>query len=228
MKPIAKTVITALLLMVSIFKPVWAKSSQPPQHTEQITIAVIEFEGKGLSQLEASTLTDRLRTALVQTGEVIVVERSLMEDLLQESGFQQTGCVSTECAVEVGKILGVQEIITGGIGRLGKTYTIDARIIDVQTSRISKVASRDYTGEIDGLLSVIRDIGFDLVGEVSTVAEPVQLQSQSRSEQLVEKRGQSKLLWLGVGAVVAGVTAYYFLSQEETNTGSVTVSISIP
>jgi hypothetical protein len=35
---------------------------------QDITIAVLEFEGKGVSQSETSTLSDRLRDELFNTG----------------------------------------------------------------------------------------------------------------------------------------------------------------
>ena len=41
--------------------------------TQDITIAVLEFEGKGASQSEASILTDRLRDEIFNTGSFNVI-----------------------------------------------------------------------------------------------------------------------------------------------------------
>ena len=97
------------------------------------TVAVIDFDASGISQLEATSLTNRFRTAVGDVGAMRLVERGMMEDVLQEQGFQQTGCTSEECAVEVGQLLGVQNMIGGSIGRVGDTFTIDARMISVQS-----------------------------------------------------------------------------------------------
>ena len=83
---------------------------------QDITIAVLEFEGKGVSQSETSTLTNRLRDEMIKTGEYIVLERGEMDEVLKKQGFQQTGCVTSECAVVVGNMLGVQQMIGGSIG----------------------------------------------------------------------------------------------------------------
>ena len=40
---------------------------------QDITIAVLEFEGKGVSQSEASILTDRLRDEIFNTGSFNVI-----------------------------------------------------------------------------------------------------------------------------------------------------------
>ena len=90
--------------------------------TAQIPTAVTEFEVKGISQSEASSLTDRLRSELFKFGTFQIIERGLMEEILSEQGFQQTGCVSDECVVEVGKLIGVQQIIGGSISKVGKIF----------------------------------------------------------------------------------------------------------
>jgi curli biogenesis system outer membrane secretion channel CsgG len=56
---------------------------------QDITIAILEFEGKGVSQSETSTLTDRLRDEMFKTGIYIVLERGEMDEVLKEQGFQQ-------------------------------------------------------------------------------------------------------------------------------------------
>ena len=125
----------------------------------QITIAVLTFEAKsGVSKGEASTLSDRLRSMLVARNIFIVLERGKMNEVLEEQGFQQTGCTSTECVVEAGKLLNVQKMVSGSIGKLGQTYTIDLSLINVETAQIEKSFFRNYKGEIDGLLEVMESI----------------------------------------------------------------------
>ena len=69
---------------------------------------MLDFEGKGVSDDEVRALSDRLLNELTKFGEHTVVERSQMEEVLKEQEFQQSGCVSNECAVEVGKLIGNQ------------------------------------------------------------------------------------------------------------------------
>ena len=134
-------------------------------NVDKIRVAVLDFEGKGISSMEASVLTDRLRSNLVETGTFDVVERGKMNEILGEQNFQLSGCISSECAVEVGQLLGVSRMITGGIGKIGNTYTLDVRVIDIETGRILEAIPLDYTGAIDGLLGEIRKIAFRLSGK---------------------------------------------------------------
>ena len=85
---------------------------------ERKTAAVMEFSGSGIESAEIQTLTSKLGSELVKQDVFVILERAEMGLVLQEQGFQQTGCTSAECAVEVGQVLGVQFIITGSIGKL--------------------------------------------------------------------------------------------------------------
>jgi TolB-like protein len=134
------------------------------QNPDKIPVAILDLEGRGISALEAATLTDRLRSEMVTVGAFVVVERGQMEMLLEEQGFQQTGCTSAECAVEVGKLLGVQKMVTGSIGKLGALYTVDARMFDVQTGEIERVSKREHRGGIEGLIDLLGVVTKDLAG----------------------------------------------------------------
>ena len=89
------------------------------------TVAILDFEGQDVSASEVQTLTERMRTEIGNTNAVRLIERKAVEKIMAEQGFQQTGCTSDECAAEVGQLLGVQFMVSGTIGKVGKTYTID-------------------------------------------------------------------------------------------------------
>jgi TolB-like protein len=128
------------------------------------TIAVLDFEGKGIPKSETSILTDRLRNEVFKTGVFVVLERGQMDDVLKEQGFQQTGCISSECAIEVGRMLGVQQMVAGSIGKVGSVYTVSARIFDVETGKILKSADYDHIGVIDELLvNGMKVVTYDLL-----------------------------------------------------------------
>ena len=129
---------------------------------DKITIAVLSLRGNGISSSEAIVLTDELRSVLVQTGRYNVLERSNMESILSEQGFQMSGCTSTECAVEAGKLLGVHKMIAGSVGKLGTLYNLSIRIFDVETGRIEKTESKRHEGSIEQLLDLIKQIGYEL------------------------------------------------------------------
>ena len=107
----------------------------------------------GVSEQDARVLTTRLGTHLVQSGIYRVIERGEMQQILVEQDFQLTGCTTNECAVEIGQLIGARQMLAGTFGKLGSTYTIDMRIIDVETGGILRTTSFDIRGEIDRVLT---------------------------------------------------------------------------
>ena len=136
------------------------------------SIAMLDLEGNGISKVEARTLSDELRSVLVKSGSFIVVERNNMEAILNEQGFQISGCTSSECAVEAGKLLGVNKMIAGSVGKLGTLFNVTIRMFDVQTGQIESTVSKRHTGSIEQLLDVLKQAGYELTGDqIKTTAE---------------------------------------------------------
>ena len=129
----------------------------------QRTVAVLDFEGRGITMQEAQTLTDRFTTALSSTDKVILVERGTMNDVLQEQGFDAGECTSDECAAEVGAMLGVEYMISGAIGKIGSAYTIDAKMFSVATGAAETMKSITYAGAVEGLIVEIEILAWDIL-----------------------------------------------------------------
>jgi hypothetical protein len=156
-----KTSVPVLIALLIVSFSV--KTFGQPAASSKPHIGVLDLEGRGISEGEAATLTDRLRGHLVNTNAFVVLERAKMEDILKEQGFQQTGCTITECAVRAGRVLNAKKMVAGSIGLIGKTYTIDLLLIDVESGQIERSFNRDYRGAIDGLLHMLEEMAQEMV-----------------------------------------------------------------
>ena len=130
----------------------------------KITVAVLDFSPRGISNLEAQTLTDRFATEINKTGAAILVDRNVVNEVMQEQGYTQAECSSEECAAEVGAMLGVQFMISGALGKLGETYTIDAKMFEVATGAAEKTINTTYAGKVDGLIIEIEILAWEMMG----------------------------------------------------------------
>lgn len=129
-------------------------------------IAVMDLEPEGISLSESRIISARLRTDLINTNKFIVLEREKMDEILNEQSFQLSGCTSTDCVVEAGKLLGVNQIVAGNIGKLGNLFTISIRLIDVKTGQILKTATEDCKCGIEDVLSTsVRNVVLILSGK---------------------------------------------------------------
>ena len=211
------------ILFISLFSIVWGQATTLNAETAaqlaegKQTVAILDFEGRGINQMEAATLTDRLMSEMVATNAVIMVERNQMNEILQEQGLQQSGCTSSECAAEVGALLGVQNMVSGSFGKLGNTYTVDAKMFSVETGATIRSSSKTHKGDVDGLLVIIEIVAWELVG----LQAPAELLARVGADDVVAapaapkkpmSKGAKRLMWtvlllgggLG-GAYAAGV-----------------------
>ena len=214
-----------IISWVSVIGIIWCQETVVNENTAaqlaegKVTVAILDFEGRGINQMEAATLTDRLMSEMVSTDAVIMVERNQMAEILEEQGLQQSGCTSAECAAEVGALLGVQNMVSGSFGKLGNTYTIDAKLFSVETGATIRSSSKTYKGEVDGLLPIIQIVGWELVGlqppadllAMTGVAAPAPVAPPKEPRKPMSK-GMKRILWAtlilgggGYGAYAAGL-----------------------
>ncbi|MBL7995749.1 hypothetical protein JNM05_10295 [bacterium] len=191
---------------------------------KKTSVAVLDFQTTGgLTPQEVSTLANRFRGILVQTQVFDVVEREKMNDILKAQDFNLSDeCNSAECAVQVGQLLGVTQMIAGDLGKLGSTYTIDLRLIDVESGKILQSKTQDYKGEIDGMLDVMKVIANSFAGKVLTeTKEKVKKEKAPAEEKVSGGGGKSKTLWYVVGGVaVLGGGAAVLLGGAKKGGGS--------
>lgn len=159
---------TFLILIILLFSSTSANAVAKESKT--IHIAVLELGGSGVSAEELTGLTNRLRMELYKTGYYTIVERSLMAEIFEEQGFQQTGCTDSECAVQLGQMLNVEKIIAGSVDRVGEIYATSIRMIDVESGKIDRIASDDCincsVGDV--LIQSIGNVAIELATEKET------------------------------------------------------------
>ena len=132
----------------------------------QNTIAVLDFKSNGISISEASSISEKLRTELFNNSDYRVVERDKLEAILEEKGLMQSGIVSDENIVNVGGLIGVDRIVVGTINKIGKLYSLSARIVKVETGEILESVSYEHSGNLSYLLKTgIRNVAFELLGQ---------------------------------------------------------------
>ncbi len=167
--------LTVYLVLSGLFPAVSGYAQAQPDVKKSV-LAVVNLDAKGVSQVEAEVISEKLRSHILQVVETPkyrslknsisyeLVERTQMDKIFEQFNIQNTGCVSDSCAVELGKMLGADRIIMGQVGLIGKTYSVSARIIDLETSKTLRSADRQYRGSIDELMNtVIVEIGDELL-----------------------------------------------------------------
>jgi curli biogenesis system outer membrane secretion channel CsgG len=186
-------------------------------------VAVVDFEDRAHYGYDIGKgVADMLVTALVESKKFMVIERSELEQVLNEQGLGQSGLVTPQSAAKVGQLLGAEMLVTGsvtefgekeskvggGLGRLGglnvgvskkmARVAVDIRLVNVNTGEI--IAAKSASGEdaTTGLDNVgVNDIDF----HNTTTWDNTQLGKASREaiEQCVQyiTEGMEAVPWVG-------------------------------
>jgi len=179
------------------------------------TVAILDFEGRGISLMEAQTLTDRFTTAMSGTKRVQMVERGVMSEVLEEQGMTGAECSSQECAAEVGAMLGVEFMVNGAIGKLGEAYTIDVKMFSVATGAAENMQSVTYEGKVEGMIVEIEILAWTILG-LDPPKDLIKKRRRYAGDDVADEGGGGiniSLPLLGGLALLAG--GAYFLAQPE-------------
>lgn len=205
--------ITIFMLGIILPNSLIFAQAQTQKQKQKLNIAVMDFDAReGLSRGEAASLSDLFSSQLVATEEFIVVDRNRIKNILTEQGFQQSeACSQVECIVEAGKILKVQKMFAGTIGKIGKIYNVNIQMLDVTTSQVELNKSYQHTGNIEALAEeVIPELAREIAEQVT---------GKQIDKIAVGRTSSSKWLWYVGGAVLVGggAAAYYiYYMQPET------------
>lgn len=113
-------------------------------------IAVIPFrELDGRTTVLGTYLAEELVTDLFATGTLDIVERSMLDKVMSELKFSQSGAIDPESAQHVGKIIGVEAIVTGSITDLQSYVGVNCRLINTETGRIFGAAQTKIVKDAD-------------------------------------------------------------------------------
>lgn len=126
-------------------------------------IAVMSLQAKGIPQTEADLVTEALTSKIQNRGRFRIMERSQMETILGEQGFQSSGvCDNSTCAVEIGKLLSIDKLVVGSMGKLGSSYMLNARLVEVGTGEIIANSSQQIKGDLSNLSTVMDQVATEL------------------------------------------------------------------
>jgi hypothetical protein len=130
-------------------------------------LVVFDLESAEQYKTIAHILTESLREELLLLNQFVLVNRENLQQVLQEQALQQTGLIDEQQSVKTGKGLAARQVVTGGLGLMGKTYVLQVKLIDVETYATLNLVSAKFTqGSEDEILNKMSDLAKKLVSRL--------------------------------------------------------------
>ena len=125
------------------------KSYRGKEGAAKPRIAVVEFTDSSWKVTELGRiLSEELITKLFLTEKYDVVERFLLKKVVEEHKLIRDGILDPNSAKELGKVLGVDAVVTGTIAEVGDTLRVNARVISADTGEIFSAAAASLPKEV--------------------------------------------------------------------------------
>jgi len=176
-----KLSIVASFYLLFMFIPSFSFSTQP-------TIAVLDFENNSFFNPEeynplSRGLAEIMITELQQVKTIHVVERAKLRSILDELKLSQSGLVSQENSIRVGKLLGAQHLVFGGyIVAMNEKIRIDVRIVEVETGLVIKAG--EVTGKAKQILSLVQKLSKKILKDLNIKMTKAEEQTLEKSQKL--------------------------------------------
>ena len=130
-------------------------------------LAIFEFEGKGISLPLATRMTEEFRNTVRRLNIFEVQDRGITQrvNIFRPESDDYWDCWNKSCAVERGKLLGVNYVIAGTIEDIDDNqYLIKGRLYSVDLESLMNDFSMNSTGITDSLLLGMKKLAYDVSG----------------------------------------------------------------
>jgi len=108
---------------------------------------------------------EEISSVVVNTTRYTVLERQLINKVLEENRFQESGLVNEEQVSDIGRRMGADYVFVTTISPLGANYYISCKMIEVATARIEKQSTGTTTAGINDIPQTTQYIVRRLFGE---------------------------------------------------------------
>ena len=132
---------------------------------------------------------EEISSVVVNTSGYSVLERQLINKVLEENRFQESGLVNDEQVSDLGKRMGADYVFVTTLSTLGENYYISCKMIEVATARIDKQSTGTTSKGMSDIPQTTHTIVTRLL--VESVKQTETKQTPSTQQQTVDIALQS-------------------------------------
>jgi hypothetical protein len=149
-------------------------------------VAVFDPAGDVTSSIK-EIVREEISATIVNTRGYTVLERQLINKVLEENKFQMGGLVDDAQISEIGKRIGANYVLVSSVTSLGTDYYISCKMIEVLTARIDKQkTARTKQGAAD-LIDIVQNMIRSMFGLETVIEKQTTVTEKTKQTTVVEK-----------------------------------------
>lgn len=169
----------ALVLVMLLVAGAWPRPVRAEDPAAR-TIAVLDIQGTGVDPALLPTLSEILTVEVDMLGMYRVIGGRDIQAML---GFEQQkevlGCTDATCLAEIGGALGVERILASHIGKVGDTFVVNIKLINIRIATTEARVYETVNGKQDLLIATVRTSVQKLLGPGSKAATSLRATPES-------------------------------------------------
>ena len=172
---------------------------------KKIKIAVLDFQQNGKFETPdvGKMVAEWFTTSLVETGRFDIIERRLLQQIIEEQKMGASGIIDARSASQIGRVLGVKTVVTGTVQSFEGRLEVNARLISVET------------GSIIAAEKVIADSAARLTDLVRQISAKI-IRAFPLEGYVVQRSGERIIIDLGRQAGVQGGMLFSIYTEGRT------------
>ena len=130
-------------------------------------VAVLDIQTTGLDVAHVTLLTEVLTAEVdaLKHFDAVVSGRDIATMMGFERQRELLGCTDEACLAELGGALGVDRIVASHVGKLGKSYIVQVKLINIVDQKTERRIYEQVDADDDVLIQTIRECVRKLVEE---------------------------------------------------------------
>ena len=154
----------------------WSGSTPSPARADgsdnEPTVAVLYFDYDGDDEMATlrKGLANMLITDIIDTPGVTIVERTRLQEVMDELDLNRSKKIDRRSALKIGKLLRADYIVFGSYFVLRGKLHIQARVADVERGK-NVIGRMNFAGTLDDFLEIEQKIADELRGKMGQKLE---------------------------------------------------------
>ncbi len=131
---------------------------------EAPSIAILSIQSREVSAPNLAPISDMVAKEVTTKSNTQVFYLDDVRAMLKAEGIDDLlNCYSDSCISRIGSFIGVDKVVIGRLGRLGKSFVFDLKMVDVLRDRTINRASVSVTEDLGKVLTEIPSVVGNLV-----------------------------------------------------------------
>ncbi len=126
-------------------------------------LAVFRIDPLGVEPQIVARLEGLFRLELSRLADAAMPSRSEVQRTLARNPALQNCTGDVRCLVKIGRLLGVERVISGNVGGLAGSYVVNLKIVDVPKNKELRRIQEPISGEPGQLIEAVRIAAYGLV-----------------------------------------------------------------